>query len=74
MLEASGFTVRSLVRKWLLVAFTQLHPELITSTMPQALQGLGVEWGERGGLLKRDGRGPGGSQLTPQSRSEGSYL
>lgn len=44
----------------MLVAFTQLHPELITSTMPQALQGLRVEWEEKGGLLKRDGRGPGG--------------
>lgn len=74
MLEASGLTLRNLVRKWLPVAFTQLHPELITSTMPPALQGLRVEWGEKGGLLQREGRegggGQEGSQLTLQSRSE----
>lgn len=75
MLEASGFTLRNLVRKWLLVAFTQLHPELITSTMPQALQGLGVEWGEKGGLLKRDGQGPGGFPInTAEQAGRPSYL
>lgn len=53
-------------------------PKLITSTMPQALQGLGVGWmggvGERReGCSRKMDMGQKSSQLTRQNRLEESF-
>lgn len=69
----------SLAGTYLLVSFTQLYPLFnTTSTMPQALQGLGGggAGGMGGGGERREGcsremdPGQEDSQLTPQNRLE----